>query len=298
MDTIGNIIKKMSDLDLSKYPFVETQELIRSLGKSGYLIFTLHYSKSLTRARPGSGFTQKSELSYLPQDKNKKCQRASTPNGTMFYGTIAQNGEPLDKTRMIAASECSSLLRGGVDTIGIEKITYGRWAIIKDINLVVILGEDIYSSTLDNPLLSELKEAYQNFISSSPEMSESIKSISNFFAKEFAKEEIREDYDYFLSALFTEVVTKNLGYHGVMYPSVRSGGEWGFNVAIKPEEVDDNMILEMALETTLYKNGLATLLLDNKISDMSMWELTETPQFPQEEICKHLQINSLDDLRK
>jgi hypothetical protein len=216
----------------------------------------------------------------------------------MFYGTIAQDGESLDKTRMIAASECSSLLRGGVDTIGIEKITYGRWVIIKDINLVVILGEDIYSSTLDNPLLSELKEAYRYFISSTPEMSESIKSISNFFAEEFAKEEIQEDYDYFLSALFTEVVTKDLGYDGVMYPSVRSSGEWGFNVAIKPEVVDNNMILEMSLETTLYKNGLAALLLDNNISGLSTWELIETPQLPQDKICEHLHINSLDDLNK
>jgi hypothetical protein len=143
-----------------------------------------------------------------------------------------------------------------------------------------------------------LKEAYQNFISSTPGMSESIKSISNFFAKEFAKEEIREDYDYFLSALFTEVVTKDLGYDGVMYPSVRSGGEWGFNVAIKPEVVDNNMVLEMALETTLYKNGVDALLLDNNISGLSTWELVETPQLPQEEICKQLHINSLDDLRK
>jgi hypothetical protein len=153
MTKVSDILKEIKKVDLSLYPFAEIQELIRSLGKSGYLIFTLHYGKSLTRARPGSGYTQKSELSYLPQDKNKKCQRASTPNGTMFYGTIAQDGESLDKTRMIAVSECSSLLRKGVDTIGIEKITYGRWAIIKDINLVVILGEDIYSSTSDNPLL-------------------------------------------------------------------------------------------------------------------------------------------------
>lgn len=294
---VSDIIKKMSDLDLSKYPFTETQELIRSLGKNGYLIFTLHYGKSLTRARPGKGYSQKSDLSYLPQDKNKKCQRASTPNKTMFYGTISQDGASLDRTRMIAASECSSLLRGGIETKGIEMITYGRWAIIKDINLVVILGEDIYSNTSDNPLLSELKKAYQHFISSNPEMSESIKSISNFFATEFAKKDIREDYDYFMSALFTEVITKDLGYDGVMYPSVQSGGEWGFNVAIKPEVVDKNMILEMVLETTLYKNGATAILLDNNISGLSTWEFVETPQLPQETICKHLHIDSLNNIK-
>jgi hypothetical protein len=40
-------------------------------------------------------------------------------------------------------------------------------------------------------------------------------------------------------------------------------------VAIKPEVVDKNMMLEMVLETTLYKNGLTVLLLDNKISGLS-----------------------------
>jgi len=278
MPETNDILKRLKELDLSSYPYAKAQELIRCLSsKSGYPIFTLHYGKSLTRARTGSGYTQVSELSYLPQDRNTKCQRASMPSRTMFYGTIVQEGESLEKTRMIAASECSSLLRGGVDTKGIEKITYGRWCVIKDINLVVILGEDIYANVLTNPLLTELKEKYAAFISTAPEIEEKVKSISNFFAAEFAKKEIRNDHDYFLSALFTEIMTNDFGYDGVMYPSVRSGGEWGFNVAIKPEIVDNNMILEVVLETTLYKNGIKALLLENKISKLPTWEFVDIP---------------------
>jgi|GEM_PF-5159936 hypothetical protein len=35
-----------------------------------------------------------------------------------------------------------------------------------------------------------------------------------------------------------------------MYPSVPSQGNYGFNVALKPEVVDDKMQLEMATEAT------------------------------------------------
>ena len=296
MENFQEILNKLRELELSSYPFVEVQELIRSLGTSVFLVFTLHYGKTLTRARPGNGYTQKSELSYLPQDKNEKCQRASTPNSTMFYGTVVQEGESLDKTRMIAASECSSLLRKGTDTIGIEQITYGRWTVIKDINLVVILDDVNYSDASENPLLNELKEAYSIFIKATPEIEENVKQISNFFAKEFAKDNIQNDYDYFLSAIFTEVITNDHYYDGVMYPSVRSGGEWGFNVAIKPDIVDSNMILDTVLETTLYKNKKKTLLLDDRISGLSTWEFVETQQLPKDEICKHLGVNDLSEI--
>jgi hypothetical protein len=296
MFSVKDVINKLNSLDLSSYPFAEVQELIRSLGKSGYLIFTLHYGKSLTRARQGSGYTQISELSYLPQDKNKKCQRASTPNRTMFYGTLVPEGNSLDGARMIAANECSSLLRGGVDTKGIEKITYGRWTVIKDINLVVILDEDIYAEVSENPLLAELKGAYSDFISTAPDIEDNTKQISNFFAKEFSKADIQNDYDYFLSAIFKEVITHDHGYDGVMYPSVRTGGQWGFNVAIKPEIVNNNIILDIVLETTLYKNEKYALLLDDKISGLSTWKFLETQQLPQEEICKQLHISSLNEI--
>ncbi|MDR2127382.1 MAG: hypothetical protein LBP63_11220 [Prevotellaceae bacterium] len=206
MPTTKGVLDKINGIDLSYYPFAEVQELIRSLGKNSSLIFTLHYGKILTRARPGRGYTQISELSYLPQDKNTKCQRASTPNKTMFYGTLVQEGESLDKARMIAASECSSLLRSVVDTKGIEKITYGRWSVLKDINLVVILDEEIYAESPTNPLLTELKKAYSKFIGTVPDIEDNVKQISNFFAKEFSKDDIKNDYDYFISAVFTEVI--------------------------------------------------------------------------------------------
>ena len=35
----------------------------------------------------------KHELSYVPADKNKKYQRGSTPNQTMFYGILSDTND-------------------------------------------------------------------------------------------------------------------------------------------------------------------------------------------------------------
>ena len=50
------------------------------------------------------------------------------------------------------------------------------------------------------------------------------------------------------------MVTTEHNFDGVMYPSVQTGGEYGFNVAITPKSVDTKMKLVLAYETHLTKN--------------------------------------------
>jgi len=139
MPNTAETIKALNGIDLSTYPFYEVQEHIRSFGRTGFLIFTLHKGKTIVRARSGSNFRERSELSYLPQAKNTKCQRASTPNKTMFYASLVGEKQSFAECRILATSETSTLLRKGIESNGIEKITYGRWNVIDDIDLVVIL---------------------------------------------------------------------------------------------------------------------------------------------------------------
>ena len=40
------IINRLEALDLSQYPYFEIKELIRDLGKVGFIIFTLHPGKT------------------------------------------------------------------------------------------------------------------------------------------------------------------------------------------------------------------------------------------------------------
>jgi hypothetical protein len=297
MSNTAETIKALNRIDLSTYPFYKVQEHIRSFGRTGFLIFTLHKGKTIVRARPGSNFREKSELSYLPQAKNTKCQRASTPNKTMFYACLVGEKQSFAECRILATSETSSLLRQGIESTGIEKITCGRWNIIDDIDLVVILDENIYKTVSNNPLLSELKNAYDTFIQTTPELEEKTRLIANFFAQEFSKEQIENDYDYFLSAIFSEFVVNELNYDGVMYPSVQAGGQIGFNVAIKPEVINQRLQLDLIAESTLYKKKKDSLVVIDKISTPLTWEYYENPEMTTEQILAKLQISSLEELR-
>ena len=60
------IINRLEALDLSQYPYFEIKELIRDLGKVGFIIFTLHPGKTITRARAmATSSSQQSQALYI-----------------------------------------------------------------------------------------------------------------------------------------------------------------------------------------------------------------------------------------
>lgn len=249
------IINRLKALDLSQYPYFEIRELIRELGKVGFVIFTLHPGKTITRARCDGNLKTVSDLSYKPQQYNKQCQRASTPMRTMFYGCIVPEEQNIIDTRFISACESSSLIREGMETSGEQTITFGKWEVIEDIHLLVVIHKD-YFHDADNSLLGELKIAYEDFLMKYPDAAKDIDISAKYFAKEFSKKnEDGFDYNYLISAIFTEVVTTDHAFDGVMYPSVQTGGQLGFNVAITPDAVDKKMKLVVAYETQIKKIG-------------------------------------------
>ena len=249
------IINRLEALDLSQYPYFEIRELIREFGKVGFIIFTLHPGKTITRARCDGNLKTVSDLSYKPQQYNKQCQRASTPMRTMFYGCIVPEEQNIIDTRFISACESSSLIREGIETSGEQTITFGKWEVIEDIHLLVVIHKDYFHGA-NNSLLGELKIAYEDFLMKYPDAAKDIDISAKYFAKEFSKKnEDGSDYNYLISAIFTEVVTTDYTFDGVMYPSVQTGGQLGFNVAITPDAVDKKMKLVVAYETQIKKIG-------------------------------------------
>ena len=87
-----------------------------------------------------------------------------------------------------------------------------------------------------------------------------------FLASEFSnKVEKGNNYDYMISAIFTELVTKN-GADGVLYPSVQSDG-YGLCVALHPR-VMDRLKLVKVLECKLIKNGTNAQLINEKFCEV------------------------------
>jgi len=252
---IKSALDSLSKLDLSKLPHDECKKLIQQLGKFGTIIVTLHAGKTVMRARPNFGderFISKCQLTYKPQQFNKTYQRASTPHRTMFYASMVPDKlkpEELQNTRIINAYEALPWLRLK-DKKGFHRITFGKWVVTKDIRLLAIVQHEDFVK--QSSYTTELNEAFIKFTSEAPaNLQEETLAIAEFFGKEFAKSETNHHFDYLLSAIFTETAVDH-GIDGVIYPSVRVGGQ-GFNIAIKPETADNNLDLVVVGECSIYK---------------------------------------------
>jgi hypothetical protein len=252
--TTDDIIKDLKALDLSIYPSETIVKLLNALGKAAYVIVSYHKGKSIFRVRPNSKhqkFHYVSQLSYKPQEYNSTYQRASTPNRTMFYGCSVPdnpNRGELDNARVIAPFEAVKWLRDKTRK-GYQKITYSRWIVKHDLQLVAIVFKESYYE--QNSFTRELVDAYKEMIKAhNPEVIQNSMKIQDYLAEEFSKEDTDEDYQYLISALFTEMCVRR-GYDGVFYPSVRSGGT-GFNIAITPQATH-KLRLYAAGESSVYK---------------------------------------------
>ncbi|NVK65700.1 MAG: hypothetical protein HWE22_13995 [Flavobacteriales bacterium] len=298
--SIDEIINKLKSLDLSTYPKEEIEALFNQLGMIGSIVVTYHKGKSVIRARPnydGEHFTEKSQLSFKPPRFNTTYQRASTPNTTMFYATSIpdkiKDGE-LDNARVIGVAETIPLLRDK-ERSGYQKISFGRWVVEEDIDLVAIVHKESYLK--ESSYTRELKEAYDEFSVQAPkEIMEKSLKFHTYLADEFSKEEINEDYDYMISAIFSELITKR-GFDGVIYPSVRAGGK-GFNIAITPEATK-KLKLRVAGESTVYKRKEEVFVGNDAIvelnGDEEEFQMNELNGF-KTEILEKLNVQSMDEL--
>ena len=298
---INTIIEHLKNLDLTTYPKEEILSLFRQVGKIGYVVVTFHKGKSVMRARPnynGERFEKKSDYSFKPHEFNKTYQRASTPNQTMFYATtIPETLKPgeLNNMRVIGVAETIPMLRDKTKS-GYQKISFGRWYVNEDIHLLAIVQKDKYSD--ESSYIKELAEAYKKFISTTPQdILERSLAFTTFLADEFSKENIRDDYDYMISGLFSELVTQQ-GLDGVLYPSVRVGGK-GFNIAITPEATQ-KLGLYVAGECSIYKLKDHTVVGNDAIVELNGMEDTfklNDIERHEKECLAQLGVASIDDLK-
>ncbi len=298
MYEVTNVIEQLSSLDLTSYPYHQVRSLISQFGRFGAVQMTLHPGKIIIRARPneaGRHFNKRSELSYKPEKYNKTYQRASSPNLTMFYGgTIPEDlrdGE-LDNARIISSLEAANLLRDR-NQDGEQTITFSKWIVTKDIHLVAICYHKDFTNKSSHT--QELFNEYQKWMKQqTPEFLDKSLAITTFLASEFAKKEIRGDYDYMISAIFSEISVSK-GMAGIYYPSVRSDA-MGYNVAIAPNIVDASLKLVAAGECTMYKKGDFTIVDNDTICviDDDTNQFVMTPVAKEDHIGKERILQELN----
>ena len=268
--TVQVTLDKLSRLDLSTYPIIAIKDQLLLLGTGATLVKTFHKGEEVLRARVNCNFeefSKASEMSYAPPQLNRKFQRASTPNLNMFYGAInSDDFHPYEFKNVIGLMEVSRLMQDKTITEGEQKITFGTWTVTQDFDLVSIFSQ--LDDLKQNSRLKEMRNEYLRFCQTMPpDIVYNSLLISNYFADQFAKSETPNDYDYLISALFTEHVTlrrvEDKLLSGVLYPSVRTEGT-GFNVAFTPWCADNCLQLVAVTECTIYKKNHKTMVDNDK----------------------------------
>lgn len=304
-DEIHNSICKLKSLDLKTYPYNEIISNIKQVGDIGMIEEILFPGRFVFRARQNGKdeqFYSKCQLTYKPQQFNKTCQRASTPNMTMFYGSVLPeeiNENDLDEVRVAPIFEAVPWLRDKT-VKGKRTITFSKWKVTQDIRLIAIIQHGNFYDK--SSYTKKLMNHFEKFLNKHPEKKEGTKAFCDFISGEFAKEvDSKHDYDYLISAAFTEMIVE-FGYDGVLYPSVQVDGK-GFNVAITPFAADNKLQLEGVIECTAYKLYENTVLDNDRIAVLQPnqlnfeYEKVEDEYHEGELNCiKKLGLNSVNDL--
>ena len=120
------------------------------------------------------------------------------------------------------------------------------------------------------------------------------KALAHFISDDFSKNVV-DDYEYMFSATLTSEIIADMGFDGVVYPSVRLSGQAGLNIALKPSVADTKLDFIQVVEQVLYKNKDHSI---NRIENVTPKGQTTKAQiqFPDGIILKQLGIISLEDL--
>lgn len=274
-----DIIDQLKALDLSEFPIAELDRLLTSLGPLGIMLTDYHktpenqYSKEIERAVNNSKeepeFNEVSRISFKPAKFNSNYLRASTPKNTMFYGSVFSEDdydkEEMKYTRIVGASEISSLMRNSDVIEGWSRMTFGNWEVTEDISLATIIDPTI---DYEHPYLNNLKNKYLEFLKEMPEdVRENTIKCLKFLSSEFSKYvSSGNNHEYLISAKFTEIFTKTSAYDGVVYPSVQSKG-YGLCVAIHPRAMNKlklTKVLQCKLTKTVREDGENDFKLSNE----------------------------------
>lgn len=261
MENIQQIVDKLKSLDLANVTDSEVISLLREVGNIAVMSVTIHPGSFILRGRPDSVYVNRNHEDQITYIKDPtiipQYNRASLKGRSMFYGTTTTEDENYCQAMTIA--EITSLYgthtEDGKDYE--EYITMGKWRVESDINLAVIAHHEDFHK--NNEKLKNLHTDYLGFIKQFPERKNDFKAIAQYLSYEFAKEvKSDERYNYKISGAFGELATSK-GLHGVMYPTAKDAGK-GFNVAITPDCVNNNMKLEKVASWRIRKRVKEVLI--------------------------------------
>lgn len=250
-------IQRFKNLDFSKISY---QKIVFSLLKDIVVIpvsiAKIHEGYPIFRARinrDGEIFSSESEISYRTDYKNiTEYGRANIPHQSMFYGAI--ESAEVKHPRIVNLFELSELFRTPNEKDGEVIMTAGKWRIKKEFQVI-----EMVFNKANIELNPDIKKAFEYqrdlMLKDHPEQIEQIENVLEFFSDEFAKRDIKGDFDYKISAAYMNMVlSQHNELHGITYPSVRMDSKAN-NIALFPESVENLLELEMVGMFKIIKKG-------------------------------------------
>lgn len=260
------IINRLKELDLSKFPVEEIETLLRQLFSVPIPIVTTDYAfpKELERAVNNTEdepvFNSKNRISFKPAQFNTTYQRASTPKTTMFYASVIPeedlNDDEIKYARITGVYEVVDLLRDNIN--GERKVTFGKWQ-VQDLISVT----SIFDPNIDYKInyINKVRDFYKNQKLEDVEITQRDEVLS-FLASEFSKNIVKgENYSYLISAILTELIVNN-NSDGVLYPSVQSDG-YGLCIALHPRVMEKLKLIKV-LQCTIIKEDNSIKIYNEK----------------------------------
>lgn len=304
-EKIEVLLTKFKSLPLEKYPVTDIKGIIKELGPFPSPFYTLQPGKRIVRARlndENDSFLKKTDVTYLPQEKNNSHQRASTPEQTMFYGAVLPDEltpEEIQMERITAACETSKLWNTDTESIETEILTFSQWIVTNEIPLVAFI-DPTNEKNNKTQIAKELYKVTHGLVNENQELLKPTLKITKFCSDEFSKvvERGAEDHSYLFTAILSNQIV-NGGAGGVLYPSVQTEAK-SINVAISPVFVESSLSLHSVLECKMYKLGRESVVNNEKIAininNAASFELEEiedpTIRVPELEIIKHLETKN------
>lgn len=295
------IIENLNQVDLSNdQSEKEVYSHLKRLINLPVVCYSLPQDFPITRARlnaENERFDNLSQVWHKPDKFNTDFGRASNTYFNILYGAISpfqENVTNKPAERITALSEVSRIYFNETSELQTEIVTFARFIPGKQLNLICPFDFGSYSD--ESALFMEMKNAFDKTIKEYPDYEYQITKFHSFIASQFKKFPIRDTFEYKLTALFTEIVL-NLGFDGIMYPSVRTDLK-GFNVAISSKFVEANFKLLAVCESTHYKRLKQSFLNNDLMTDVIQpngdFTLSENHEYkcPEELIIN--QLNSLE----
>lgn len=231
------ILEQLKNIELTEGNIGKISELINQIGPLPIMKSLFAKGRFFDRAvrikENEPDFNTRCRLSYCPSEYNTNFQRASTPNNTMFYGSVLKDKytkEDHTNTRITACCETSELIRDDTIPSGEGLMIIGTWE-VQDLITVSTIIDPTKEYEID--YFQEIKNDYLKHLKKTPEFEAKGYEYLKFLANEFSKDvKNGENHEYYISALFSNILT-NTSVDGILYPSVRAAGI-GLCIAIHP----------------------------------------------------------------